>query len=217
MNRILLIAIVVLCLLVQTQAQLVPILMGGGLTLIVNVIAGGLNPLFAITIFASSTLMCSWREQDLLAEEEQKYLNRIEHAKNPNWVSCGVDHFYKVAKSCRSKNGCDYSLDAPQNPKYCNVCGKDAMWAVIHTDPENRMSYDTALLCKELDGTVVQKPFPTLPHGLWDCSKVPHYSECRKCGTTHAQYVEWTNAGVIAHCYNLVNDDLVLAEKKILI
>ena len=197
-----LVALIVLCLLVQTQAFLAAILTGATCTLITSILTGGLGPLFSLGLFASSSYTVH-----LINENEKKVLNetlinRIKEANNPTWVSCNIDHPYTLITSCIKKKACTYELKI-QKSTVCNVCGESSSYSLIYKNPHNPYSYEKLILCKDQTDSITVHPFDHINNQFWDCAKVPNYAECRKCGsnTKYARYIKWTPAGVLLNCY----------------
>lgn len=205
MVRIVLYAFIALCLFAQTHALIGSLIGGAVCTTLSSIAMGGLAPIYWVSLFASSSYTFYKFGENIEMDTNKAILkDRIKEAKNPKWFSCEKDHAYFVNQDCSKKNsGCKFTLAPSQNSAHCNVCGKDMLWALIYTQPEDLTSYTQTLLCKDIDNTITPNPFSNLPHGLWDCAKVPHYSECKKCdGAPYAMYKQWTNAGPLLACFD---------------
>jgi hypothetical protein len=187
--RIFLCVLLLGSLLALSEAFTTAALVGGGATAFLYMTGVVLGPVGLGAVFLGSTLGTQYLGTKM---DEEKALQRVADTRldRLQWTNCSRPATFSTRRSCRSKHHCDDYVQM-QGSHDCNTCGAEALAARRWLNPLDTSDYRTEVVCMDARRReIVDMPITTTPVDFWNCSALPHFHECRRCGseTAFARY-----------------------------
>lgn len=174
----------------MSEALTAAAFVGGGATAFLYMTgAVTLGPVGFGALFLSSTLGAQYLGTKL---DEEAALRRVAetHLGRLQWTNCSRPATFSTRRSCSSKRHCDDYVEVAGSHD-CNACGADALTARRWLNPLDTSDYRTEVVCMDSRSRqIVDTPEDKTPHKFWNCSALPHFHECQRCGdnTAFARY-----------------------------
>ena len=129
------------------------------------------------------------------------------------WTNCSTPAYFSTQHTCRSKRYCEDYIEI-HGSYDCNACGANALTARRWVNPLDISDYRKEAVCMDAQSRqFFTTPSVNTPAGFWNCSALPHFRECRRCGknTAFARYDRHiTAAGIQLIC---VRTDATIDQK----
>ena len=188
------------------------LLSGGATAFLYATSAVALGPIGLASFFLGSTLGLQYIGTKIDKETAQQRLGQTE-INRLLWTNCSRPAHFSTHHSCRSKRYCEDTIQI-HGSYDCNACGANALTARRWTNPLDTSDYSTEPLCMDVASRAIfTPPKVNTPAGFWNCSALPHFHECRRCGagTAFARYDrQITAAGLQLIC---VRADATIEQK----
>ena len=212
-RRIFLLALFLSSVVVLSEAFTTAALISGGATAFLYATSAvALGPIGLGTFFVGSAVGLQYIGTKLDKEAAQQRLAETEISRL-RWTNCSRPAHFSTLRSCRSKRHCEDTVQV-HGSYDCNACGANALTARRWINPLDTSDYSTEAVCMDTQSRAIFTP-PAIrtPAGYWNCSALPHYHECRRCGggTAYARYDRLlTSAGLQTIC---IRTDGVIDQK----
>ena len=175
--------------LVVCEALTGSLLFGGAATGFLYATGFALGPLGFGAVFLGSSYGAHYLGTKMEAEARQQRLSQTA-IDRLFWTNCSRPATFTTAHICKSKRHCEDVIRI-QGSHDCNACGANALVARRWINPLDTSDYSTEVVCMNAHSRqVFSTPFHSTPAGFWNCSTLPHFHECRRCGenTAFARY-----------------------------
>jgi hypothetical protein len=212
-RRTFLVALLLGSVVVLSEAFTTAALISGGATAFLYATSAvALGPIGLGAFFVGSAVGLQYIGVKLDKETAQRRLGETE-INRLRWTNCSRPAHFTTHHSCRSKRNCEYTVQV-HGSYDCNACGANALTARRWINPLDTSDYSTETVCMDAQSRVIFTPTAiSTPAGFWNCSALPHFHECRRCGdnTAFARYDRLlTSAGLQTIC---IRTDATIEQK----
>lgn len=188
------------------------LLSGGATAFLYATSAVTLGPIGLGAFFVGSAVGLQYIGTKLDKETAQQRLAETQISRL-HWTNCSRPAYFSTHHTCRSKRYCEDSVQI-HGSYDCNACGANALTARRWVNPLDTSDYSTEVVCMDTQSRAIFTPTATnTPSGFWNCSALPHFHECRRCGedTAFARYDrKITAAGLQLTC---IHTDATIYQK----